>query len=286
MSASNPKIPSPATSDICSFRILVDGKEIPTEFQLISLSVSLYLNKIPSATLQFSDGDPSGSTFPISNSEYFIPGKKIEIKLGYNAKDETVFNGIVTGHRIKIDVNESMLLIECRDEAIKMTQSERRKTSNGKNEKEIMKEILESYSFLKEIEATTPFLSEIVPSDESDWDFIIRKAKASLQVTRIVNGNIVIAKPDFEQQPVIRAEFGDSIVEFDAQIAYRWQSEGVESKPGGRVKFNGTSLVWPGKMIQLSGIGERFEGNVYVSGVNHTVSNGDWFTEVQFGFNH
>ena len=33
----------------------------------------------------------------------------------------------------------------------------------------------------------------------------------------------------------------------------------------------------------MTGIGERFEGKEYVSGVRHTVSSGNWETDVQFG---
>ena len=51
----------------------------------------------------------------------------------------------------------------------------------------------------------------------------------------------------------------------------------------GRAKFQGFAGVLPGNIMELTGIGERFEGKVYVSGVRHTVANGNWETDVQFG---
>jgi Rhs element Vgr protein len=55
------------------------------------------------------------------------------------------------------------------------------------------------------------------------------------------------------------------------------------AKVRGRAKFQGFAGVLPGKIFEVTGIGERFEGKVYVSGVRHTVANGNWETDVQFG---
>ncbi|MEO9964775.1 MAG: type VI secretion system tip protein VgrG [Reichenbachiella sp.] len=51
----------------------------------------------------------------------------------------------------------------------------------------------------------------------------------------------------------------------------------------GSVKFQGNSKVKPGVMLGLEGVGERFNGNVFVSSVTHTVEDGQWNTEADFG---
>lgn len=51
----------------------------------------------------------------------------------------------------------------------------------------------------------------------------------------------------------------------------------------GSVSFNGNSKVSPGKLIQLAGLGERFNGDAYVSAVEHTIEDGVWTTRVGFG---
>jgi len=53
----------------------------------------------------------------------------------------------------------------------------------------------------------------------------------------------------------------------------------------GRAKCQGIAAVVPGKIVEITGIGDRFQGNMYISGVRHTVSNGNWETDVQFGLN-
>jgi Rhs element Vgr protein len=51
----------------------------------------------------------------------------------------------------------------------------------------------------------------------------------------------------------------------------------------GRVKFDGFAKVKPGDLIKLQGLGDRFNGNVFVSGVRQDVAEGTWTTDVQFG---
>ncbi|WP_162415416.1 type VI secretion system tip protein VgrG [Cyclobacterium roseum] len=55
------------------------------------------------------------------------------------------------------------------------------------------------------------------------------------------------------------------------------------SKIRGRVKFQGIPQVLPGKLIELSGVGDRFSGTAYVSGVQHQIAGGNWTVDVQFG---
>jgi Rhs element Vgr protein len=51
----------------------------------------------------------------------------------------------------------------------------------------------------------------------------------------------------------------------------------------GRVSFQGSSKVMPGNIIDLEGVGDRFNGSAFVSSVTHTLEAGDWVTTVKFG---
>ena len=51
----------------------------------------------------------------------------------------------------------------------------------------------------------------------------------------------------------------------------------------GRVRIKGTHEVLPGKVIRLSGFGERFNGKALVTGVRHELQKGNWTTDIQFG---
>jgi len=55
------------------------------------------------------------------------------------------------------------------------------------------------------------------------------------------------------------------------------------AKIRGRVKVSGFPGIKPGDMIKLEGVGERYNGNAFVTAVKHDIGNGSWETNIQFG---
>jgi len=55
------------------------------------------------------------------------------------------------------------------------------------------------------------------------------------------------------------------------------------SKYRGSIKFPGSADAKPNTLISLTGLGDLFDGDAYVSSVSHNFSGGSWFTEVQIG---
>jgi Rhs element Vgr protein len=55
------------------------------------------------------------------------------------------------------------------------------------------------------------------------------------------------------------------------------------SKIKGSAKFLGYADVKPGQMIAISGVGDRFSSNAYISGIRHELFDGNWATTAQFG---
>jgi len=55
------------------------------------------------------------------------------------------------------------------------------------------------------------------------------------------------------------------------------------AKIRGRVRFQGSALATPGCMVTLAGLGARFNGDAFVSGVHHRMADGSWTTEVEIG---
>lgn len=51
----------------------------------------------------------------------------------------------------------------------------------------------------------------------------------------------------------------------------------------GRMKFQGSAKAKVGGLIELAGVGERYNGKVFVGGLEHEISDGSWVTEVSFG---
>jgi len=343
-------IPTPATPDVCTVAILVEGQEIPGEYQVQAVSVSLELNRIPAATIHLKDGEASQGKFKASDTNLFIPGKKIEIQLGYRSQNESVFKGVVVKHGIKIRKTGSMLVVECRDECMKLTRGRNSRYFVDKKDSDIMQEIIDLHGLQHDVVTTDAALKEVVQYDATDWDFILCRAEANGCVVITEGGKIRIVRPDVASSSIVTVGFGATVLELDAEIDARLQSKGVKakawnatdqevieteaaepsttengnldpdtladvvggdahelrhggkvsepelqawadgyllkerlSKVRGRVKFQGLATVLPGTVIEVTGIGERFEGKMYVSGVRHSVADGNWETDAQIG---
>ena len=55
------------------------------------------------------------------------------------------------------------------------------------------------------------------------------------------------------------------------------------AKIRGRVRLKGYDKLYPDQTLSLEGLGSRFNGNAYVSGVRHELSDGNWHTDVELG---
>jgi Rhs element Vgr protein len=51
----------------------------------------------------------------------------------------------------------------------------------------------------------------------------------------------------------------------------------------GRARVTGFAGIKPGNMLKLTGVGNRFNGNAYVTAVKQDMGDGTWYTQIQFG---
>ncbi|MBK8194093.1 MAG: type VI secretion system tip protein VgrG [Lewinellaceae bacterium] len=55
------------------------------------------------------------------------------------------------------------------------------------------------------------------------------------------------------------------------------------AKIRGSARFVGLPDIKPGQMVELQGVGDRFNGKAFISAVRHDIFQGSWHTSVQFG---
>ena len=73
----------------------------------------------------------------------------------------------------------------------------------------------------------------------------------------------------------------------DEKALKQW-ADGMALKAGlaryqGSCSFYGSAKVVPGCIIELKGLGKRFNGNLFVGSVTHTIENNEWMTEAGAG---
>lgn len=339
------------TGGLVTFNIKVNGSAIPDACNVLSVIVEKKVNRIPLARIAVIDGEPNTGKFDISSSSTFLPGAVVTIEAGYDSVNKQIFKGIITMQSIRInDSVGSVLEVECRDAAIKMTVGRKCLTFSQKKDSEIISSIISTYPDLSStVTSTGSVWPEQVQYFVTDWDFILTRAEVNSFIVTAINGKVTVAKPDADTSSVLTVGYGNGLFEFNADLnavsqlgnvtASTWDFKnqalntgqasnnlagpgnisskklsgviGVEkyqlqttapletadltnwaaaqiikseySKIQGDVKFAGTSIPEPGNYITLTGIGDRFSGDHLVSGVIHTISDGNWFTEAIIG---
>lgn len=75
--------------------------------------------------------------------------------------------------------------------------------------------------------------------------------------------------------------------DLDAEELTGWSSAELQrrqlAKIRGKVRFQGSALATVGCLVTLAGLGSRFNGDAFVSGVHHSVRDGVWLTTVEVG---
>jgi Rhs element Vgr protein len=134
--------------------------------------------------------------------------------------------------------------------------------------------------------ATMNAITQYGNAKASSWDYK-NQAITSMQSANNVPGpgNIsskklseVVGLSDYELQTTVPLENADLTNWAKAQLI---KSE--YSKIQGEAKFQGTNLVQPASYITLGGLGDRFNGDHFISSVTHDLSDGNWITEISIG---
>ena len=94
--------PVVAGGSVVRLSLFSNGTALPGTTQVVSVSIRKTINKIPLAEIVMLDGDMPGKDFPLSNADHFKPGNAIKINAGYESDEETIFEGIVIKHGIRI----------------------------------------------------------------------------------------------------------------------------------------------------------------------------------------
>ncbi|MDX1447387.1 phage late control D family protein, partial [Lishizhenia sp.] len=224
---------SPLTqeSDLTSFTILSNGKEIPATYKVVSLKTVHELNRIAAAEIVLLDGDTSTQNFKVADSSTFIPGSEIEIKLGYHSKNDTVFKGLVMKQHIKISHGEgSQLHIICKDKALKMTVTKKNRMYSKTTDSGIMQSLINSSGLSSEVLETTILHEEVVQDATTDWHFLINRAAIYGLVVHTDNGKVVVAKPKVSDSAVLEVEYGRDINECNITLDARFQYAEVKAR--------------------------------------------------------
>jgi len=221
-----PNTQDAATGEV-AIVIKLGGQNLPPEHGLLSLLVERTVNKIASANIIVQDDDTGDKPYPFSNETFSKPGADVEITAGYGEESEIIFKGIVVSHRLKIDKRRSVVILECKDKAVKMTMVNKSSYFYDMKDSDVWSGLISSAGLTAEVAATTVTHKEMVQYSTTDWDFMLCRAEANSMLTLTVDGTVKVMKPASAGTAVLTAKFGDNVLEFDGSMDARTQLQSV-----------------------------------------------------------
>lgn len=344
-------IPAPAPTDLPTATILAGGRELDPSWHVLGIAISHEVNRVPWAQIDLLDGDASIEDFPLSGTDTFVPGRRIEIRLGYHSAEQTVFDGIVVRHAIHASgMTGSRLTLTCKDPVVRMTAGRRSAVHSDLSDQELMESLVVNNGLEADVEPTAVSHTELVQYQACDWDLLVTRAEANGMLVFAMGGRVSVKAPDPAATPVLSLLFGATLLDIEAEVdvEQQWnvvtcsawnpstqqpvEVDGVDpghagsgnfdpvalsavlgrkhrhqhhggaldtaeleahasasrarsrlAKVRGRLRCSGTAAVRPGDVVDLQGVGDRFSGPVWVSGVRHSVESGGWTTDLQIG---
>src|SRR4051812_14288225 len=221
-------IPSDQPKSVATFTLLSEGTEVSKTYHVLSVAVLKEINRIPLATILIVDGEPSKQSFEISNKADFEPGKEIEIKAGYRSDEQSIFKGIVVKHAIKVRKTGSVLVVECKDKAVKMTVACNNKYFHDVTDSDVIEELIDGHGLEKDVVSTTVKHTQIVQYNTTDWDMAMCRAEVNGLLAFVKDGKVTVAKPQFSASPVLTIQYGATVHDLDAEIDARLQYKTVK----------------------------------------------------------
>lgn len=204
---------------LISYGIKIKGSAIDDTIQVHAIHVEQSINRISTAMITILDGSPSKEKFPVSASDTFVPGNAVTIEAGYNNTNSVLFTGIITKQSVRVHNSTGpMLLIECKDEAIKMTVGRKSSAYSKKKDSDVISTLIGNSSLSSDVTATTVVIPELVQYYTTDWDFMLARAEVNSMIVSTLNGKVSVFDPTSDTSSVTTLTYGDNLYDINADL--------------------------------------------------------------------
>ena len=213
--------PSDSKDKVISYQIIINGVSVNEKYKIFKIITRKKVNKISRAIVYILGGDTQNNNFNESNDKIFDNGNEIEIKMGYDQNNFLVFKGIIDTHSVLLKSgyqqkpSSSLLMIECVDKAIQLTNSYTNEIFEDLSDKEIFNKIINKVPGLSSNIDESNQIHSIFPKyNNNDWRFLIKRCSDIGFLVFNSNNNISITSPSFAKSSELEISNDGATVSF------------------------------------------------------------------------
>lgn len=199
--------------------IKIAGAPIADDIAVQTVRTTHDLNRIPQAIIALADGSVATNEFPLVDGDDFKPGTEVEAQAFFgDGTAQTLFKGIITATKLRVNEGGGQLELTCRDKAIAL--SEIRKTTSfiQSKDSDAMSQIIGDAGLSADVAATTAAPADLVQYDASDWDFLRMLADRNGHALLVEDGKVTSNEPDPSVGAAMTLALGVDILDLDAQV--------------------------------------------------------------------
>ena len=185
------------SEEIFRLELLVDEKAIPAEVEIQRVEIDHQINAIATARLWFKENDPAQDDELWSESDWFVPGKPLEVRASWGSSGGgRVFRGVIVEQRLKLGARGQNLQITCQDQAHRMASVRPRPGLAPAT----AKELAEKLAARNQMNIAAPLdtkglFSGARPEAMSDWDHLLLLARHAGRVIVTDDGTVRFSEP-------------------------------------------------------------------------------------------
>lgn len=202
------------------FEVSIDGEDLITNgVGITSVKVDTSVEKADSFSFDVCNAyDPVAKDFNWVE-DYFSVGNKVEIKMGYADKLETVFSGLITSVKFEFPPeNSPKVVVEGMDITFKMMKGVKSRSWTEKKQSEVASAIAKEYVSKTKVDDTTVVYDLIEQSRTTDYQFLSWLAQENDYEFFTVGNTVYFRKPHKDKTPVVTLELGKSLRNLSIEI--------------------------------------------------------------------
>lgn len=302
---------SPFVTENFSIDVLLNGKRISIIDRLTSAEVNRSVGRIPTAELVFSiaPDEKTVDPFELVNSDDYDPGAEIEIKAGYDSKNETIFKGVIDSQGFDIQAGEMLeFTLSCADKAVHLTRVRETAFFQNQKDSDILSALIVESGLQAAVDATSTVHQQVVRYEESAWDFMVERATVNGLLLFAEDGKVLARKPNPDDAPLLKIDWGQDGIRHTLRKRARHPStifpgtaktttklsknktgqkqaigDVIQHHLHGWLTILGNAAPRLNTPIQLNGFGAKFSENALISGIQHRFGPNEWHTSVEIG---